>query len=339
MESSKSSGHFPCGNYDKVHMDEARKNNGILNCDIELSKRCNIHCNYCYSASGKPLENELTLEEIKKVITDAKELGARTVTINGGEPTIHPHFSEIVQFIHSKGMLTQLFTNAIAITKKSAETLFENEVYPCVSIESLNPSVHDKLTEVPGSLEKTLQGIENLIEAGYTKEKSLAINAVITKTNYNDLEELWKWAVRKGIQPTLIRVIPTGRGHVDMAVSTKQIKSIVEKIAVESGYDPTIPYCADSGCRKHYMSCFVNAQGFVQLCSCIHATLGNIRFKDLRTILRESSIFRTMRNLDNELIGECSTCDYKSNCYGCRALAYAVTGNMFESDPHCWHVA
>ena len=332
----KNSGHFPCGNYDKEHMEEAKKNNGILNVDIELTRHCNINCKYCYSASGNKLDDELTLEEIKQVITDAKELGARTVTLNGGEPTIHPHFKEIVEYISSKGMLTQLFTNAIAITKESAQILVENKVYPCVSIESLNPSVHDYLTEVPGSLEKTLQGIKNLIEAGYTKEMPLTINAVMMKANYNDLEELWEWAEQNGIQPTILRLIPTGRGHVDMGVSTEQIKSLVEKIAIGRSYDPSIPYLADNGCRKHFMSCFVNAKGFVQLCSCIHATLGNIRFKSLPTILRESSIFRDMRNLDNEMIGKCSTCNHKARCYGCRAIAYAMTGNMFESDPLCF---
>ena len=335
----KNSGHFPCGNYDKESMEAARKNNGILNVDIELTRHCNINCKYCYSASGKALDDELTLDEIKRVISDAKGMGARTVTLNGGEPAIHPNFIEIVEFIISKDMLTQLFTNAIPITKKTAQILVQNKVYPCVSIESLNPAVHDYLTEVPGSLEKTLQGIENLIEAGYTKEMPLTINAVMMKANYDDLEDLWNWAEQKNIQPTILRLIPTGRGHVDMGVSPEQVKSLVEKIAVGRNYDPSIPYLADSGCRKHFMSCFVNAKGFVQLCSCIHATLGNIRFKSLPDIIRESSIFRDMRNIDNELIGKCATCKHKSRCYGCRAIAYAMTGNMFESDPMCWGCA
>ncbi len=337
----KSVRHFPCGawNYAKDEIEKVRNNNGILNCDIEITKHCNIQCKFCYSSSGKPLDNELTLEEIKQVITDAKELGARTVTLTGGEPTIHPQFFEIVEFIRSKDMLPQIFSNGTLITKEFAQTLFKNNVYPCISIESLNPSVHDNLTGVKGSFEKTFQAIKNLIEVGYTKEMPLTINAVITKINYNDLEELWKWADQNDIQPFLLRLIPTGRGLVnnELEVSSEKVKSLVEKIAIEKGYEPSVPYFGDGGCRKHYMSCFVSVKGFVQTCSAIPVNCGNIKWKSLMSILRESPIIRTMRNIDNEIIGKCSTCTQKSKCYGCRAIAYAMTGDMFESDPLCWH--
>jgi len=85
------------------------------------------------------------------------------------------------------------------------------------------------------------------------------------------------------------------------------------------------------------MSCYVSSQGFVQTCSGIDIKCGNVKTNTLTSIIRKSSIIKMMRNIDDELIGKCSTCNEKSKCYGCRAIAYAITGNVAESDPMCWH--
>jgi len=188
----KSVKHFPCAawNYGKDQIERVRKNHQLLNCDIELTRHCNLKCKFCYSSSGKPLDNELSLEQIKQVITDAKELGAKTITLTGGEPLMHPYFFEIVEFIRSKDMIVQMFSNGTFISPDFAKRLFVNNVYPCISLESTNSDIHDNLAGVPGAYNKTTQGIKNLIEVGYTKEIPLTINAVITKFNYPNLQEL-----------------------------------------------------------------------------------------------------------------------------------------------------
>ena len=333
--------HFPCAawNYSAEEIRDARLNHKLLNCDIELTRKCNLRCLFCYSASGTGLNDELTLAQIRKIIDEAKELGVKTVTLTGGEPTIHPHFWEIVEHIRSKNLIVQIFTNGTMITPDVATKFRVNGVFPCVSIESVRPEIHDKLVGVAGTYKKMLDGIVNLINVGYTKEIPLTINAVITKINYPYLEELWDWACTSAIEPFLLRLIPTGRSieNSGLEVSPKNVKKLIETMAIKKGYSPTVPYFGDGGCRKHYMSCYVNSQGFVQPCSGLNIKCGNVTQKSLSDIIRHSPIIKTMRNIDSELVGKCSECNEKSKCYGCRAIAYAITGDLAESDPLCWH--
>lgn len=54
--------------YEKEEVEETRRNRGLLNCDIEVSRKCNLQCKFCYSDSGRPMDEEMTLDEIKSVI-------------------------------------------------------------------------------------------------------------------------------------------------------------------------------------------------------------------------------------------------------------------------------
>ena len=60
-------------------IEKVRRNNRLLTFGLELSKRCNLRCIYCYANAGEKAENELTLEETLDAIKQAYELGARKI--------------------------------------------------------------------------------------------------------------------------------------------------------------------------------------------------------------------------------------------------------------------
>ena len=57
----------------------------------------------------------------------------------------------------------------------------------------------------------------------------------------------------------------------------------------------------------------------------------------LAEILATAPVMETMRKLRGNLKGACRTCEQSCECYGCRGLAYHVTGDFLEADPLCWH--
>ena len=63
---------------------------------------------------------------------------------------------------------------------------------------------------------------------------------------------------------------------------------------------------------------------------------GNVRSKSLSSIVN-SPILKMMRSIGSNIQGYCKECKYYDVCYGCRAIAYALTGDALESDPLCWH--
>ncbi|WP_246805167.1 radical SAM protein [Desulfosarcina cetonica] len=64
----------------------------LLTMEIEFSLRCNFRCPYCYVPTQRELDTELTPEEIRDVLVQARDLGARRIIILGGEPVSIPGF-------------------------------------------------------------------------------------------------------------------------------------------------------------------------------------------------------------------------------------------------------
>ena len=65
---------------------EAAAAGRLLSMEIEFSRRCNFRCVYCYVENRVAGQNELSPEESRDVIVQARELGARKIIILGGEP-------------------------------------------------------------------------------------------------------------------------------------------------------------------------------------------------------------------------------------------------------------
>ena len=88
------------------------------------------------------------------------------------------------------------------------------------------------------------------------------------------------------------------------------------------------------GCLAGSSVCFLSRTGEVQPCGYLPLTAGNIREQTLGTIWRESTLFAALRDTE-KLTGKCGQCEYRNVCAGCRARAYAVTGDPFAAEPDC----
>ena len=325
--------------YSKSDIETAKAKNELLNCDIEITRKCNLKCKFCYSSSGTPLADELKYSEIIQVIDSAKNLGAKTITLTGGEPLLYPDFFDLVEYINNYSMSVLFFSNGTLITKDVAKKLISAGTFPCISLESTISDIHDDLVGVKGSHKKTIEGIYNLIDAGYTTNMPLTINAVVTSINLKYLNELWLWALNKNIEPFLLRLIPTGRSknQNELQITPGQMRELIEKISKIKGFQPNIPFFGDSGCVKHHISCYVNSEGYVQPCSGLSVFCGNVRVNSLESIIKNSPILKAMRNINQNIHGKCKECEHHEKCYGCRGITYALTGDIAGSDPLCWH--
>jgi len=78
----------------------------------------------------------------------------------------------------------------------------------------------------------------------------------------------------------------------------------------------------------------VSRFGQVQGCGYLPVAAGQLREQGLDTIWRESPLFQSLRNPDS-LGGKCGACGFKADCMGCRARAYAASGDPFAEEPHC----
>ena len=103
---------------------EARNSNRLLAIRLETNKSCNLHCRYCYAGSGEDSMEIADFNILKRIISEAKELGIKSVVvIGGGEPTLYPKFRELVAYIDSLGIIPVVFSNTVLMTEELAEYL------------------------------------------------------------------------------------------------------------------------------------------------------------------------------------------------------------------------
>lgn len=88
------------------------------------------------------------------------------------------------------------------------------------------------------------------------------------------------------------------------------------------------------GCLAGQSVCFISHTGEVYPCGYLPLSSGNVRDRPLPDIWRHSPIFRALRD-DSHLAGKCGCCEFKRVCMGCRARAYAQTGDYLAEEPSC----
>jgi hypothetical protein len=90
---------------------------------IETNRTCNIRCRLCYTLDRSAVK---TLAEVEKEVELAlKKRNLQTVTLLGGEPTLHPQLAEIVAFIKSRNVKCQILTNGVAFLEDDQDRLLD----------------------------------------------------------------------------------------------------------------------------------------------------------------------------------------------------------------------
>jgi radical SAM protein with 4Fe4S-binding SPASM domain len=324
---------------------EAVRQGRLLSMEIEFSQKCNFECKYCYVPGRTHARPELSAEESKDAILQAREMGAKKIIVLGGEPMIYPLIREMIEYIRSLGLDVEVFTNGSQITADMARFLAGHQVRVALKMNSRQRHVQDVLCGRDGAHEIIWDAFRNLQDAGYpAPDKFLAVSTVICRDNADELVELWAWLREQNIEPYFEMITPQGNAarNETLDVPVEKARAIFQAIAeidrTRYGihWDPQPPLVGGR-CLRHCFSCLLNAYGDVMPCVGVTIPLGNIREKKLKAILRDSEVLQDLRNYQNMIKGPCAACDKAMECYGCRGAAYQMTGDYLASDPMCWH--
>ncbi|MBU1568882.1 MAG: radical SAM protein [Proteobacteria bacterium] len=330
--------------YTEQEIREAVAADRLLSMEIEFSRICNFRCSYCYVDEKVECGNELSRDEIKDVILQAKELGARKIIILGGEPSIYPHLVEMLRFLGKEKLKIEMFTNGSGINREVASVLAEQKVRIALKMNSRDEITQDVLAGKNGAYQIINKALITLREAGYpSKELFLAISTVICQQNIKELPALWQWLREENIEPFFEVITPQANALANtwLGVNPQNLKELFEKLSkidqemFGRNWDPQPPLVGNK-CMRHQVSCLVTATGEVMPCVGVTITLGNVCNKKLAHILKNSEIINNLKNYRATIKGQCSSCEKAAECYGCRGAAYQLTGDYLASDPTCW---
>lgn len=158
------------------------KQNVPLEINIHITDRCNLRCTYCYSNFYKRNIPDISKTDIFRIVDGFKKLGSLEVSLIGGEPFLHPDFSEIIEYIKDKGLFCSTVTNGYFI-KRHLEGVKKLDM-GCVSLDG--PEEINDITRGKGSFKAAIKGLELLREHNVNS----SIRATLQKYNLNYVDEL-----------------------------------------------------------------------------------------------------------------------------------------------------
>ena len=319
----------------------------------ESTAACNLSCRHCRRLEGDTA-GELTTQEFRDVIDSAAELGKPIIVFSGGEPLQRDDWYELADHARSAGLPTALATNGTLIDAGLAERIAAAGFHRVsVSIDGADAATHDEFRGAAGAFDAALAGIAELRRS----EQAVQINASIALHNFEQVDEIYDLACRVGAEALhLFLLVPVGCGQQiaeSHQLSPAQYESLLNwlcdrqlaggplslkatcaphymRVAAERGLDVR----RGRGCLAGVGVIFVSHRGEVFPCGYLPLSCGSVRQTPLAQIWRDSKQLAELRDY-SLLTGNCGSCRYKGVCGGCRARAYAETGDWRGSEPTC----
>ncbi len=325
-----------------------------------LTKRCNLNCDHCYLDAdfrGGARTDELGTEECFRVIDQIAEVNPNAFLIlTGGEPLLRPDIYEIVRYAADKKFMVVLGTNGTMINHTVAKKIKEAGAHGVgISIDSMDAIKHNKFRGVDQAWENSTKAFEILNEVGV----DFLIQMSVSEMNYKEIPDVVAYAESIGaIAFNLYFLVCTGRGQGNTDISNAayedalktlyklqmdykgrlminskcapQYKRVVYENDPESVYQRT--YSGGCPAGTHYGR--ISPEGDLTPCPFIAESVGNLKDSSFKDLWENAPLMNQLRDR-KKLEGKCGACEFSSMCSGCRARAFAETGNYMAEDNSC----
>jgi len=333
-----------------------------------ITNRCNLRCAHCYQEdySGS---NELDLDGLKQIADEIIRTLAGwrkqgDIAITGGEPLLKEEAFSLIGYLESSGHIASvdILSNGTLINESIVEQIRDLNKVRCVQISldgasaESNDSIRGK-----GTFEKAITGIRLLRKSGI----SVNIMFTLQRRNVEDIPSIIDLAMAEGISSlTIERFVPTGsgakiRGELLSPEETKRVFGYISERAEQeinrggltsiSRSRPLWVMCDKSSRSADTPNmnaaggiCSIGLDGLCILpdatvlpCRRLPIPMGNLRKDSLLKIWHTSDLLWEIADKRN-LKGKCNSCEFITRCSGCRAMAYACTGDYLAEDPQCF---
>ena len=317
-----------------------------------LTNRCPIECRYCYKSSIENFKDDLPLSKIKKIIDALSEMRVFSIAFGGGEPFAREDIFEIAQYTREKGIEPNVTTNGYYITDTNAEK--------CKAFGHMHISLdlpNEDFDEIKNK--GAFQSAERAIDLLNQYNIHLGINCVISRRNFDHLEELIKFCLTKNIKDvSFLRFKPIGRAdkqYNEMKLTNKQNKqlfpiirklsrkykikaqadcSMVPMLAIHKPNMKLLDFFGVQGCEGGNTFIEIKEDGSFRSCS--FSTISGGNATKLVDTWQSSEFFNEYRKVIDNPVEPCKSCKYLVICRGgCHVVSKYVTGDFRNPDPEC----
>lgn len=305
-----------------------------LSAHFDLTWRCNERCIHCYLDHDD--KGEVTTAEAKDVIRQLAEAGSFFLILSGGEPLLRPDFFELVEHARRLMFCVKLKTNGILIGEREAQRLRELAVESVqISVYSHRADVHDAITKVRGSLERSLAAIRFLRD----QRLKVIVAGVMMRQNQHDYKGVQALARELGVSftldPTITPKIDGDTSILDLRIPSSVLPELFRDPGLVGDPDEfcALPAGADAEalealpCSAGHTAVYISPYADVFPCVQFPLPTGNLRKQRFAEIWRGSEALEQVRAIRTGDLPVCSTCPHVGGCTRCPGLAY-MEGDM-----------
>jgi AdoMet-dependent heme synthase len=323
-----------------------------------ITDRCNLRCLHCYQDQFTR-EPELDWQHLKYICDNLfatmEKWNARlTIALTGGEPLVKEELWQLIDYLGASPLVASLsiITNGTIIDRYLSHLKQHQKLDKLlISLDGFTPATNDTIRG-KGTFDKTIANIRLVKQLGLP----VVVMYTLLKRNVEEAKSVIDFAKQYSIDSVILeRFIPLGKskGIATDVVTGKELdelyRHIFAQIDLEYIPEEMVKYRA---VRLEFekenvhpilygAECIVGKDGMALLpdgtvlpCRRLYLPIGNLLKTPLDELWQTSEILQNVRT-KKKFQGKCGTCTIL-DCFGCRAMTYALTGDYLAEDPHCW---
>jgi pyrroloquinoline quinone biosynthesis protein E len=318
---------------------------------LELTYRCPLKCVWCNNPLDFDRYGELTTEEWKDVLRQARALGSLQLGFSGGEPMLRDDIEELVEYATSLGYYTNLITSGVGLTAARLHALKRAGLKQIqLSLQSADRALTNELVGAKAH-DLKMETAYRIKALGFP----MVLNVPVVRQNIDQVERILKTAEDIGVDYLELANIQYYNwallNREQLLPSREQIlraEAAVNAARARLGKRMTIYFVIPDYYEGRPKAC-MNGWGAIHLtiapdgaalpCQEVRVIQGlefpTVREKPLAWIWNESPLFRKFRG-DDWMKEPCRSCTEKAKDFGgCRCQAFLLTGDAANCDPAC----
>jgi radical SAM protein with 4Fe4S-binding SPASM domain len=323
-----------------------------LDAQIEVTSACPHACRHCYNYWRTDPQHPpymLSEESGRDIVNQLAAAGVFSIVVTGGEPLLNlPTSLACIECGHSHGMRVAMNSNLVLLTDETAARLRRAGLdHVLVSICGPDASLHDHITQRPGSFDRLVAAIPKAQNAGIR----ISLNMVVSRLNVNAVQATAELAAQFGVSSfTATKACCPGNCHDfsefrltsdDLTGFLNDLGKIRQTAGIPVQTGEPVPLCSLAGvecpelftskCYAGIVTMVVGADGSVRPCPHLDMEYGNILSQPVAEIWAAMDAWRT----GEQIPAVCRQCPSFPLCGGgCRMEGKTYSGKLDALDPY-----
>lgn len=313
-------------NSDDCVNDIIKINELLRSIHIEIANICNERCVHCYIPHKYKTEL-MEADLFYRVVEEGRDMNIIHVTLSGGEPLLHKDIVGFLKRCRELDLSVNVLSNLTLLTDEIIDEMKKNPLLSVqTSIYAIDSKVHDEITNMQGSFEKTICGLKNLLGA----KIPVQISCPVMKQNKDAFVDVIRWGadnnISVAVEPVIFASFDHSGDNLENRLSIDEIGKAID-YEIEEGYvelfrslakekealkadDPICSICIYNFC--------ISASGEIYPCVGWQSNvIGDLENNSLREIWEQSEEIKCLRMIKRKDFPKCVNCEDRGHCTVC----------------------